>query len=183
MKGFMKKVIEAISVKFIVETFFAILFLVFGYINRDVILNFFSFQIPMWEMAIAIVGLLFVVGIALKINSNRKSRAFFSVIRGRPSHIDYAFNVDMFGVKWRALYGHSFGNQYAFSEGPFCPTCMFEMDSVKKGFFFTKRYWHCIPCNKYYRIPTESSYDAGKAVERYIESEIRSGRIKLDRFR
>jgi hypothetical protein len=44
MNGFTKKVVEAISIKLIVEVVFAVFVLAFGYINRDVILNFFLFN-------------------------------------------------------------------------------------------------------------------------------------------
>jgi hypothetical protein len=133
----------------------------------------------MWEITLTVVGLLIVIGIVLKINSNRKSGSGICVIRNRPSDAYGSFNVTMFGVKWNVLYGRSFGYEYAFSEEPFCPKCMFQMDSVRKGSIIQRSYWHCIPCNMYYRIPIQSSYDAGRAVERYIESEIRSGRTSL----
>jgi len=177
MVGFFKKFVEAVTVKLIVEIIFAVVILVLGYLNRDMILSFLLlYQLPTWVTIAVAFSIIFLVGIALVIHSSSKGGGFVYAARHRPENPKYIFNVNMFSVKWKVLYG-----PYAFSEGPFCPKCMFEMDSEKKGLLIKKYYWRCVPCNKFYENPERFPFDAERAVEKYIESEIRSGHLKLER--
>lgn len=91
------------------------------------------------------------------------------------------FIMNHFGVKWKVLYGAymDIKEPYAFVDGdPWCPVCDYEMKAEQKG-LLKKYYWKCERCGKSYVCPVKNSWDATKIVERLLESEIRSGRMKL----
>jgi ribosomal protein L37AE/L43A len=89
--------------------------------------------------------------------------------------------MNHFGVKWKVLYGGFLGTEpYAFADGgPYCPECDYEMEAEKRG-MLKKYYWKCDHCGKIYKCPVKHPYDAGKIVERLLESEVRSGRLRLN---
>lgn len=150
-------------------------------INYFGLINFISVQIPIWFFVIL---LLIIIPVILAGSRFRKHPEMsVSLIRGRPRHIIGEFTSKMFGVDWRVLLGRSttFSEPYAFCESkPRCPICDYEMDFEKKGLLRRYYDWFCVRCNKYYRIPQKSPYEASYIVEKCLESDIRTGRTKVN---
>jgi hypothetical protein len=99
----------------------------------------------------------------------------------RPERIKRKFGVNLFGVQWDVLYGsHLLGSaDYAFCDGgPYCLNCSYEMNAKRIGLIRKRYHWICDMCGRTYKCPDNNPYARDK-VERYAESEIRSGRIQL----
>lgn len=142
----------------------------------------FEMHIPFW-----LVLLLILVSISSTAIYSRQKRKIgvgvLSAVRHRPSYKVTPVESEMFGVKWNLLYGASTVIDpvfYAFCEGgPYCPDCLYEMEAEKKGVVFKQYYWKCDRCGRRYRCPAKTPYEAERMVERMLESEIRSGRLKV----
>ena len=95
----------------------------------------------------------------------------------KPNRILKSYSVKMFEVDWEASWGTAslVGDSYVYIQGPYCPSCKYELDIVKKG-LWRKYHWKCVPCNRLFACPEEGPYSASGIVRNYVESEIRSGR-------
>ena len=95
----------------------------------------------------------------------------------KPKRILKSYSVKMFEVDWEAFWGTALivGDSYVYIEGPYCPTCKYELDIVTKG-LRKIHYWKCVPCNRLFICPEEGPSNASGIVRKYVESEIRSGR-------
>jgi len=145
--------------------------------------NLFLVETPIWVTFLILTVLIPVIIMFLRVRRLSKNEPMV-VFRGRPDcyvqHIESIFA----GVKWKVLYGKdipfSHRESYAFCESnPLCPDCEFEMEAEKRGHIFKGYYWKCQSCGKFYKCPTQNPYDAHKLVERLVEADIRSGRLKL----
>jgi len=135
---------------------------------------------PVWISLLMVLMLVPIV--VMYMRAKYTSHGFFEVIPSRPTSFK-TFIMNHFGVKWKVLYGTYLTREdpYAFAEGsPLCPDCDYEMEAEQKG-LLKRYYWKCDKCGKSYKCPVKHPYDAGKIVERLLESEARSGR--LDRHR
>ncbi len=151
-----------------------------SYLNISSPFSLLTMELPLW-LVIGAILLVFPIAIML-IRARQKREMVVELIRRRPTDVIKRFVSDHFGVKWNILYGrfslHS--DPYAFCEvHPLCPDCDYEMKAEKKG-LIKKYYWQCDRCGKSYKCPAKSPYEASKIVERLLEAEIRSGRLKLD---
>jgi len=52
------------------------------------------------------------------------------------------------------------------------------MEAEKRGFLLKKYFWKCYKCGNLYKCPKEHR-KAHKIVEKLVESDIRSGKIKV----
>jgi hypothetical protein len=177
--GFAKKLIEAITVKVIVEIIVTIILAIFGSFGLGYLLSFANMQLPVW-VAISLTFLALVIVCIVLLRKN-KITPFIVAIPSRPNHVIAEFDCDMFGVKWTALYGGTIGpsKPYVYIDGPYCPKCEYEMGAEKRGILFKKYHWKCVPCGKYYKCPEQHPSDAEKAVEKWFEAEIRTGRVRI----
>jgi ribosomal protein L37AE/L43A len=172
--GFVKKLIEAITVKLAVETVFAVIIAISGYLG---VLSFTKMQLPVWVAILFVLLSLAIVGI---VHFRRGKGGFFVARSRKPGHIRAKFEFDTFGVKWTALYGGTtpLSEPYVYIEGPYCPKCGYEMGAEERGILFKKYYWRCAPCGKYFKCPEKYPSDAERVVKKLIEAEIRTGRSK-----
>jgi hypothetical protein len=140
-------------------------------------------ELPFWIMLLVILVLL--SSIVMYFRTKYRSREISVRLgRQRPRHDVSEFFGYYFGVKWRVLYGSFLHNSepYAFCEpNPYCPNpkCMYEMEAERRGRIFKRWYWRCDRCGEYYKCPTKHPNDASETVERMLEADIRSGRLKL----
>lgn len=148
------------------------------YISYPVVLKILNWNVPVWQATL--IPLIFILVVYMIWRLRQREKGFFKAIPRRPEHLLVIFDVRLFGVDWKVLYGSYFrlGNPYAFAEGPYCPSCKYELDIVKMG-LRKKYHWKCIPCGRFYQCPDEGPYEADEIVEKYVESEIRGGRLKV----
>jgi len=138
-------------------------------------------QLPIW-IVLAIV----VIAISVTIMASRTRRhsgMSASNIKMRPEHSIREFVAEQFGVKWRVLYGSylTYSEPYAFCESnPHCPVCDYEMNAEKRGLILKGYYWKCVPCDKYYKVPQKTPYEASEIVKRRVEAEIRTGKLRIE---
>jgi len=137
------------------------------------LIDLLNLQLP---LAITIGVVIIALSIAIMVLKARHPGMSVAVIPRRPYPAKtYSFNH--FGVKWNVLYGggNFLGTQnYAFVDGdPHCPNCDYEMNYAEKGIIFKKYYWKCEMCGKLYKCPVSHPYEAGKIVERLLETHMR----------
>ncbi len=150
-------------------------------LNTRGVFDLVNIQFPLWIIIIAIVILLTFMIIYMRFK-RKSSDIFVSVARKRPRNNVTTFDTDMFGVKWKVDYGSfTFSSEpYAWCKSkPYCPDCLYEMDTEKRGRLFKNHYWKCHKCGKYYKCTSKSPYNSHEIIEKMLEADIRSGRLKL----
>lgn len=176
--GFRKTLLLGIVTGLIVE---GIVYGISFVVSRFGLSFLFEMQMPFW---LVLFSILFTFSsVAFYFRAKSKNGGFIAVIPSRPSYYVVRFKSTMFSVKWNLLYGTSSTIDpvyYAFCDGgPYCPDCMYEMDAEMKGLIPKRYYWKCDRCGKSYKCPANTPYDAERMVEKMLESEIRSGRLKV----
>lgn len=178
--GTTKDVAIGVIVGILADALWFLISSAFSYFNVSSPFSLLTMELPLW---LVICAVLIVIPTAIMFVRARQKRGMIvELIRKRPTNIIQKLASNHFGVKWNVLYGrfslHS--DPYAFCQvNPLCPDCDCEMEAEKKG-LIKKYYWKCDRCGKSYECPAKSPYEASKIVERLLESEIRSGRLKLD---
>lgn len=99
---------------------------------------------------------------------------------GPPREIRHKRQVgtaEMFGVNWEWEYGSQYitDDEFALADGPFCPECGSKMmdDEMKRRIRSNKPMWVCSACPFSIARPSRHLYREKKAVENYVESQIR----------
>jgi hypothetical protein len=151
---------------------------VFGIVSP---LNLLMTQFPIWITLLAVIILVPSIIMLLRPKSRGISVA---VVRNRPEGNVFTITYYYAGVKWRVLYGrarsYTRSEPYAFCEPhPQCPECDYEMETEKKGILLKNYHWKCDRCGTFYKCPKNHPYDAYEVVERLVEADIRTGRLKL----
>jgi hypothetical protein len=136
-------------------------------------------KLPFWTVIITILGL----GVLVYVVRGRHQGISFASgsYRQRPRYNVSEIMYSSFGVHWRVLYRSLAFNlaPYAFCESkPFCPNCKYEMGSPRKRGILKRFSWKCERCGRTYRCPEDHVLDANDVVERFVESDIRSGRLR-----
>lgn len=145
--------------------------------------DLFNVKIHLWVMVAIILMVIPIV--VMLVRSHYISKNISFVVKDRPLYPIHTrtFEMNRFGVKWKVLYYDnplSLEKPYAFADGgPYCPDCDYEMQTEKRGIITKKYFWKCYRCNKSYKCDIKDPYKAREIVERLLESEIKSGRLKL----
>lgn len=176
--GTLKEIAKGIIIGLAVNGICFLLSFGLSYLGVNSLLNVLTMQFPFWVTLVII--LMSIPIVAMYIESRHASHGFVAVVPRRPEPA-IMFTMNHFGVKWKVLYGGFLGTEpYAFHDGgPYCPDCDYEMEAEKRG-LLRRYYWKCDCCGKLYECPIKHPYDAGKIVERLLESEVRSGRLRLN---
>lgn len=177
--GTAKELAKGIAVGLVVNGILFLLSFGLNYLGFNSAIDLLNMQLPFW---ITLVVILMSVPIAAMYVESKRNRGSVHVgsIPSRPNPA-LTYEMENFGVKWKVLYGpfpHTFRQPYAFTTNPYCPNCDYEMETEKRG-LLKKYYWKCHRCGKLYKCPAKHAFDADRIVERLLESEIRSGRVKL----
>jgi tRNA(Ile2) C34 agmatinyltransferase TiaS len=100
-------------------------------------------------------------------------------VRGKPEIPDFIIKYPFSGVIWKVLGKHQLiGEPYMYCEpNPYCPECDYEMEAEKIG-LFRRWFWKCNKCGRLYKCPKEH-HKSHEIVEKLVESDIRSGKIKV----
>lgn len=151
-------------------------------LNYFGLINLMNVQFPIWITLFLVVTAITIVAMIARTRYFGGGASVF-IHRSRPDHIVAEFSYPQFGVNWKVLYGShvsDFLHPYAWAESnPYCPKCNYEMKEQLRGSIFKRSYWKCDRCGKFYKVPMRDSYDAHEVVERLLESDINTGRIKL----
>ena len=171
-KGILIEVIVIIVVYFIstIANYFGV-----GYPFNLLLLEY-----PLWITAVAIILL---IPIVVMLARRKRPSPHIGVLPRRPDYNVVVGSYMMYGVRWKFLYGQSsrLSDPYVFVESrPYCHPCDFKMDVDKKGLFLKKFYWKCERCGEFYECPKGKQFTADEVVERMIESDIASGRIRFN---
>lgn len=174
----MKKVFESAAVQLLVICVLGILSLIYAYFNWDQVASVLFSQVPLWTTIVVGIVALLVAWLAWLIHRRRSGGPQIAFVSSRsdPEILLAQGMIDMFGVKWKILFGYAFlprGEPYAVAKGPYCPRCTFEMETEQRGLLVKGPYWKCVPCHKFYRCPEESSAAARDLVQKQVESEYR----------
>lgn len=151
----------------------ACIFALYACFNWDQVASVLSSQVPLWT--IIAVGII-TFGAAWLMQARRKRGGVVLALgggRSRPDIVAAEGMIDMFGVKWKVLFGYQFGElkePHAVAKGPYCPECMSEMADEKRGLLIKKSYWRCISCGKLYDCGAKSSEDAREIVQKSLEA-------------
>lgn len=136
-------------------------------------------ELPIWVTLVIIIILIPTIVMYMR----AKYTSGYEVLTGRrpPEYVSCNFVYNAFGVKWRCQYGKASPLSdlfYAYCQPhPYCPECDYEMEPKRMG-IFKRYYWKCYKCGKTYKCPV-NPYDAKTIIERVLESDIRSGKVKL----
>lgn len=177
--GVLKAIGEGILAGLVVEGILLVLSALANYFGLGLPFNLLLMKIPFWITLLAVLASL--SSVAIYIRAKRRVGGVLLRIPRRPEYDVTIFDVNLFGVKWKVLYGTYFigSEPYAFCDGgPYCPNCMYEMEAEKRGLIFKRYYWKCDRCGKWYKCPAKTPYDAKRIVEKMVESEVRSGRLR-----
>jgi|SRR3989338_728972 len=96
----------------------------------------------------------------------------------RPNHIHQTYQLKDFGVNWKVLLGSRVfiatneNDFYYYVEGPYCPTCDYELDkkTVPKLFgYFKKHCWYCQDCNKFYDRPKKQLHNEEDVIIKKVQ--------------
>jgi len=136
-----------------------------------------SYLIELYKWDIIVISAFGLVVYVIERQKKRRDTLPAVTIPEKPNRILKSYNVKTFEVDWDAFWGTAsiVGDSYVYIEGPYCPTCKYELDIVIKG-LRRKYHWKCVPCNRLFACPEEGPYSASGIVRKYVESEIRSGR-------
>ena len=176
--GIGKEVLKGVIIVIIVDIVVLGLPHVANLLGLDFPYDILHMDVPLW---ITVLAVIIIIPTVAMVSRRRRHTGFLAAVRGRPRHIHWTLSYAAFGVLWNVLYGRSFTftQPYAFCESePLCPHCKYEMKAKQSG-LLKLFHWHCDRCGKSYRCPEEGPYEASDVVERLVESDIRSGRIKL----
>lgn len=85
-------------------------------------------------------------------------RAYIAKIR--PAHITGTYTTEAYGVRWESTVGRAnaaYGNDYAYVEGPFCPTddCKLNAFTIPAMLVLEKDIWKCGHCGAEYLRPKD----------------------------
>ena len=178
--GITREIAIGLVVGILADALWFLISLALSYFNIGSPFSLLTMELPLW---LVIGAILIIIPTAIMfVRAKQKRDMIVELVRRRPTTIIQRFVSNHFGVKWSVLYGQfSLGSDpYAFCEGsPLCPDCDYEMEAERKG-LVKKYYWKCDRCGKSYECPAKSPYEASKIVERLLESEIRSGRLRLN---
>jgi len=167
MKGFFKKVSEAVATKIIVTLL--IILLVFFYskylIKLKNIIALFNFSPFLTFSLIIIVIILSVILIIKNRRAKNKGIAFasFRTRDGTEKEIPIGYG----GVKWisyipgQLSHDPFIKDEYVWIKGPFCPNCVIELE-WKKGI---RPYWQCLKCRKKFRAFAKTERECEKLVK------------------
>ncbi len=148
-------------------------------------IRIFIFNVTLEQYQYGVIALLGLIIISFIFKSRRKAGAFIVASTGRrmPRYSRLTYDTKFFGVNWRILWGGNsprWDEEYSFTTGPFCPECDYQLDIVRHG-IRNKHHWRCVPCGSYFQCPPEGPYESQDIVNKWFESEVRSGRIKIPR--
>lgn len=150
------------------------------FMGLDFPYNLLQMEVPLWTTILAII----IIIPTIVMVSRRRRRGIIVSVGRRPPE-SYIVNVEhnYAGLKWKILYGRAGlyrkAEPYAFCHSnPYCPECDYEMEAEKRGWLSKRYYWKCDRCGKFYKCPTPRPYDAHEVVERLVEADFRTGRLK-----
>lgn len=157
---------------------------IFNYIGLNSPFNLLLVETPIWVSFLIVAILIPTIIMVLSVRWRSKDEPMVGIFRGRPEGDVFTLRYNYEGVKWRVLYGRA--NRYIRSEpysfcesNPECPKCECEMEAEKRGVILRRYHWKCDRCETFYRCPTKHPFDAHQVVERLVEADVRSGRLKL----
>jgi ribosomal protein L37AE/L43A len=136
--------------------------------------------VPLWITILIIIVIIPTIAMASR---RRGGGIVVSTGRRRPESDVVNVEHNYAGVRWKILYGrvslYRTEEPYAFCfSNPYCPKCDYEMEAEERGMLFKRHYWRCDRCGNFYKCPTSHPFDAHEVVERLVEADFRTGRLK-----
>jgi len=136
---------------------------------------------PYWTLPPVTFSVLFIVSARIFRARKRSRRVFIGFGRQRPKIVEAEGHIDAFGVRWKIILGYSgylrLKDEFqVYVDGPFCPTCDYELDIREKPKLFgwlTRKVWHCASCSQDYNRPSKYLYDEEETVGKIVEADYR----------
>ena len=176
--GLLKEVSIAVVAGLIGSAILYVIGLIASFLGWANLLNVLFVNLPLWTTLLAVL----IIAVLVYTARGRRREIYAKSIPRRPRYNVSGGTYHHFDVYWHFLYGSFSLNSepYAFCEPhPFCPDCKCELESPRKRGIFRRYFWKCERCEKTYKCPENHTFDADEVVEKLVESDIRTGRLRL----
>jgi len=176
--GTLREIVKGVFIGLSINGAMGFIHFIANYLGLDSPFEFLLMEMPIWVSVT--IFIIVIPTVAFYIRSKYTSRGFISVVRRRPEDYDFTLKYICFGVVWKILgVNRVYSTEpYIYCEPhPYCPECDYEMEAERIGLL--KRYfWRCYKCGKSYKCSIDP-YKASEIVEKLVESDIRTGKIKI----